>query len=598
MIFIRCRINDGNRSAGPIIANYRHAVGIQQVQGKARPCRGCGLGAAQGQATHNIEHIQLIRCGQRNRIRGIQRGFVIHHDQAVAAAGLDIERTGQTAAIRLAAAENNAGIACVRIGRYRDLPSNASIRRAGLHVYVFAHQHKTVCRYILPGKAGADPGPVGLAIGQEFPCASRGADTFRLGIGLDTDILSRRQDRLLPYGHNAPVFLPGNIHRSRHIVVGALAVLPVEGIAADIVIGVRGGAQVIGNRIYQFSCVALGFKIVIRLGGHKRGERRKNITQCNSRLRIADGSILQLRLHRNCFPLPFFQFVGFAAEILKIFDQVIPRFPDPDIAKRTEAVFIFRVHTRFDVYAALFGYQRHAPGVPLAVLSGLQLYRCVVIHVAVQETDGDPHLRVLSRVLLLLVHHAGNRMGHGNYIALCRQRHIDARRRRLPLPVCLCRRTGGFQFHPRGHGHISRIGTIHHRYAGPCGHILQRVAEYVLQPGQLAPLLEAFHLQPAFEPRSQHAWVGLPCNQELNKLVCAFPVFIVGRNAKGIRLVGSAGINTACLYGTFQVHIGGRIVVQYGHRSRSKGLIHTLSYRFYGSIVFHQGRCRQPAARL
>ena len=43
-----------------VIADYRHTVYVKQVQGNAGPCRSGRFGAAQRQAAHYIDRVQLV----------------------------------------------------------------------------------------------------------------------------------------------------------------------------------------------------------------------------------------------------------------------------------------------------------------------------------------------------------------------------------------------------------------------------------------------------------------------------------------------------------------------------------------------------------
>ena len=316
-------IGNRNRSALPIISNFRYRGCIQPVNAYTRPCRSCGFRTAQSQTTHKIECCQLIVCQQGNLVRSRQRRFIINQHQAVAAPVLYIQRAGQTASVRFAATDNNTVIFCFHISINVNAAVPSAIRRPGLHFHIFTDQNHTIRRNILPGNAGADSRTVSLRISQPFAAVTRTADYFRFGLGVDVDIFSGLKDRLLPNGNDPLVFQVRNIYRGRDGCC-VTRLVSVKGIAAHIVVSVRGGIQIIGQILYDFFQIVSNVQAILNFTGKERTKTGQCIDLISSSFCCTDGAILQLFFYIYRILLPFRQLAGIFSNLLEMRYQLVP----------------------------------------------------------------------------------------------------------------------------------------------------------------------------------------------------------------------------------------------------------------------------------
>ena len=101
---------------------------------------------------------------------------------------------------------------------------------------------------------------------------------------MDSDIPACLQGGLFPDSYNPPVFQGGNINGCGNIIIGAVGVLPVNGIAADIVVRIGCRTEKIRKGAHQFLGVIGGFQVIFALVGYKIGKGRQYIGPAGSRL--------------------------------------------------------------------------------------------------------------------------------------------------------------------------------------------------------------------------------------------------------------------------------------------------------------------------
>ena len=244
-----------------VIADDRHTVHVKQVQGDAGSYRGGRFSAAQRQTAHYIDRVQLVVSFQPHIICRLQGRLIIYQYQAVAVAVLQVQGTGQTAAVCLSAAVVDCNILYGRIAGNVNVSRCGSIAGSlpGFHRYIFTGKNDTVSGNVLPGNAYANPVAIGFRIGQVFPAVARSADHIRLCFRLDVNILARRKRRVLSDRDNTPVFQRGIIHGSGYVGFAVVIGFSVHGIAANIVVGIGSRAEIIGKGSRQFFQVVIGF---------------------------------------------------------------------------------------------------------------------------------------------------------------------------------------------------------------------------------------------------------------------------------------------------------------------------------------------------
>ena len=171
---LRIRIGRSDGGAGAIIRQHRHAVHIQLVQRQSGSHRNVGAGTADSQTAHDIVHDIVVIRSHRHAVGCGNLRFVIHQYQAVAAAGLYVNRTGKAAFVRFTCAEDQRQLPRIAVGanRYRTAFRYVTVTAVScsgpvyrVQDYIFPNQDNGVAGELLRGDTGAYAVPVGLRIG-------------------------------------------------------------------------------------------------------------------------------------------------------------------------------------------------------------------------------------------------------------------------------------------------------------------------------------------------------------------------------------------------------------------------------------------------
>ena len=171
---LRIRIGRSDGCADAIIPQHRHAVHIQLVQRQSGSHRNVGAGAPDSQTAHDIVHDIVVVRSHSHAVGCGNLRFVIHQYQAVAAAGLYVNRTGKAAFVRFTCTEDQRQLTRIAVGanRYRTAfryVTVAAVSCSGpvyrVQDYIFPNQDNGVAGKLLRGDTGAYAVPVGLRIG-------------------------------------------------------------------------------------------------------------------------------------------------------------------------------------------------------------------------------------------------------------------------------------------------------------------------------------------------------------------------------------------------------------------------------------------------
>ena len=136
---------------------------------------------------------------------------------------------------------------------------------------------------------------------------------------------------------------------------------------------------------------------------------------------------------------------------------------------------------------------------------------------------------------------------------------------------------------------MSCIAGIHNRNAGACRHVFLSILKGVFQALQLAAAGNRGQVDLVFEQPCDCIGVASPCYHPFNTGSAAFTITVVSSNIQPGHIVFRVNLDGFCLNGTFDVHIGGGIVIQHGDTGRSKRLIHSFYSRYKRHIAVRPG---------
>ena len=211
------------------------------------------------------------------------------------------------------------------------------------------------------------------------------------------------------------------------------------------------------------------------------------------------------------------------------------------------------------IYTALHRFQRN----PRTTVS-LQIDDSVVFNFAIQYTGG--HIDVGRRIRLHLVGHAGYRMMQTVHVRICRNGYVT-----------VCSRC--FEYCSRRQGYIGRVAVFHHPDAGSGCNILLDIFEGIFQPLQTAAGLNARPAELVFNGFCDYIGIGISLNEQFNIVgiahvrAVAFSEAVCRCNMHISHFVFGLHVNGLRLYGTLQVYVGSRIVINDRNRSGKEGFI-------------------------
>ena len=278
---LRIRIGRSNGCADAIIPQHRHAVHIQLVQRQSGSHRNVGPGAPDSQTAHDIVHDIVVVRSHSHAVGCGNLRFVIHQYQAVAAAGLYVNRTGKVVCPGFACAEDQRLLGRIAVGvdGYRAAFRYVTVTAVCFNCpvlcvqdYIFSCQDNSVAGKLLHGNTGAYAIPVGNRIAEELSSGPGNTGKVGHGLGVHRDILSRIHGNAFAQGNYGLSGQAPHVHRSRQIHVGITALVTVYRIAADIMTCIGRRAYIIQQRIHRCFERTANFIIVPPLRKYKIGK--------------------------------------------------------------------------------------------------------------------------------------------------------------------------------------------------------------------------------------------------------------------------------------------------------------------------------------